>query len=311
MVEVYKTFGEELKATNTFEDGIWVNMTNPNMEEIDLISGRLKIDVDYLKAALDEEERSHIEADNGQILFVVDVPYIEEGANQSYLYETIPLAIIIAKESIITVCLKNNTVIKDFVDRRVKTFYTYKKTRFLLQILYRNAEKYLFYLRQIDKRSSVVEKELHKAMKNQELIELLGLEKSLVYFSTSLKSNEVVLEKLMRLEEIKKYPEDTDLLEDVIVENKQAMEMAKIYSDILSGTMDAFASIISNNQNNVMKLLASVTIVISIPTLISSFYGMNVDVPFENNPYIFYIIAVIAIVISLIAVYIMQRKKLF
>lgn len=310
MVEIYKTFGEELKSTNTFEDGIWVNMTNPTMEEIDHISGRLKIDIDYIKAALDEEERSHIESDNGQILFVVDVPF-KEVDNDASLYGTIPLGIIIAQESVVTVCLKDNVVVRDFAEKRVKSFYTFKKTRFLLQILYKNSEKYLLYLRQIDKSSNVVEKELHKAMKNKELIQLLDLEKSLVYFSTSLKSNEVVLERLMRLDEIKKYPEDTDLLEDVIVENKQAMEMAKIYSDILSGTMDAFASIISNNQNNVMKLLASVTIVMSIPTMIASFYGMNVEVPFENNPYTFFIIVILAIIISVMATFFMQKKDWF
>lgn len=310
MIEIYKTVEDSLKKCDSFEDGIWVNLTSPTSDEVESIAKNLKVDIDYIKAALDEEERSHIETDNGQTLLVVDVPYA--GVDQdSYMYETIPLGIITLKEAIITVCLKDSFVVRDFVQKPMKDFFTYKKTRFILQILYKNAEKYLMYLRQIDKQSSIVEKELHKAMKNQELIQLLGLEKSLVYFSTSLKSNEVVLERLMRLDQIKKYPEDTDLLEDVIVENKQAMEMAKIYSDILSGTMDAFASIISNNQNNVMKFLASVTIVMSIPTMVASFYGMNVEIPFENNPYAFFIIFIVTIVISIIAAFIMQKKKLF
>lgn len=310
MIKFYKTFGEEIKEIKSLEEGVWVNMINPTQDEIDLISGELKIDCDYIKAALDEEERSHIETDNGQTLLVVDVPF-EQIDEQSHMYITIPFGIIVTKDSIVTVCLKDNIIAREFSEKRVKTFYTYKKTRFIFQLLYKNAEKFLLYLRQIDKRSNIVEKELHKAMKNQELIQLLELEKSLVYFSTSLKSNEVVLEKLMRLEDVKKYPEDTDLLEDVIVENKQAMEMCKIYSDILSGTMDAFASIISNNQNNVMKFLASVTIVMSIPTMISSFYGMNVNVPFEGNPYAFTIIFVVSLIISIVAALIMQRKKLF
>jgi len=310
MIEIYKTVGEELTKVDVICNNVWVNLTNPTQQEVEKVSKDLNIDIDYLKAALDEEERSHIESDNGQTLLVVDIPY-SEIEDESYIYQTIPLGIVTVKDAIITVCLKDNLVVRDFAEKKVKTFYTYKKTRFILQLLYKNSEKYLMYLRQIDKRSNIVEKELHKAMKNQELIQLLDLEKSLVYFSTSLKSNEVVLERLMRLEEVKKYPEDTDLLEDVIVENKQAMEMAKIYSDILSGTMDAFASIISNNQNNVMKFLASVTIVMSIPTMIASFYGMNVEIPFENSPNAFVIIFVVTIVVSVVAAVIMQKKKLF
>lgn len=310
MIKIYKTIAEELKELENLEEGIWVNMINPTQQEVDNISNKLRIDIDYIRAALDEEERSRIETDNGQTLLVVDIPYIEVD-DKSSMYVTIPLGIIITKDSIVTVCLKENLIVKDFSEKHVKTFYTYKKTRFILQLLYKNAEKYLLYLRQIDKQSHSIEKELHKAMKNKELIQLLDLEKSLVYFSTSLKSNEVVLEKLMRLEDVKKYPEDTDLLEDVIVENRQAMEMSKIYSDILSGTMDAFASIISNNQNNVMKVLASVTIIMSIPTIISSFYGMNVSVPFDDNPYAFIVILGISLLISILIAIIMQKKKLF
>ena len=166
---------------------------------------------------------------------------------------------------------------KAFVNRRVREFYTFKKTRFVFQILYRNAASYLRYLRIIDRKSDQIEEKLHISQKNSELIELLELEKSLVYFTTSLRSNEVVLEKLLRTERVKKYPEDEDLLEDVIIENKQAIEMANIYSGILSGMMDAFASVISNNLNIVMKFLATVTIVLSIPTMIASFFGMNFD----------------------------------
>lgn len=310
MIQIYKTIGEELKEVENLGEGVWINMINPTQQEVDSVSNRLKIDVDYIRAALDEEERSRIETDNGQTLLVVDIPYIEID-DKSSMYVTIPLGIIITKDSIVTVCLKENLIVRDFSEKHVKTFYTYKKTRFILQLLYKNAEKYLLYLRQIDKQSHSIEKELHKAMKNKELIQLLDLEKSLVYFSTSLKSNEVVLEKLMRLEDVKKYPEDTDLLEDVIVENRQAMEMSKIYSDILSGTMDAFASIISNNQNNVMKVLASVTIIMSIPTIISSLYGMNVKVPFDDNPYAFIVILGVSLLISILIAVIMQKKKLF
>ena len=196
----------------------------------------------------------------------------------------------------------------------MRDFHTFMKTRFILQILYKNASLYLQYLRIIDKKSEVIERKLHQSQKNQELIELLELEKSLVYFTTSLRSNEVVLEKLLRNEKIKKYPEDTELLEDVINENKQAIEMANIYSGILSGTMDAFASVISNNLNIVMKFLATITIVMSIPTMVASFYGMNVNsagMPFADSPYGFVIVLGFAVVLSLIVAWIFSKKDFF
>jgi magnesium transporter len=212
---------------------------------------------------------------------------------------------------IITVCLKENQITRDFVEKKVKGFYTFKKTRFFLQILYKNSIKYLFYLKQIDKLSHLIENKLHKSTKNKELIQLLELEKSLVYFSTSLKANESVLEKMLRTDMIKKYPDDAELLEDTIIENKQAIEMARIYSDILSGTMDAFASVISNNLNIVMKFLASVTIVMAIPTMIASYFGMNVQVPMANSPFAFPVIITISVTLCAAAALFMARKKMF
>lgn len=183
------------------------------------------------------------------------------------IVRTIPLGIIVTRKMIITVCLEDTQVLTRFMEGRVRNFFTYMKTRFILQILYRNATMYLHYLRIIDKKSEQVEEKLHMSTRNQELLELLELEKSLVYFTTSLRSNEVVLEKLLKVESIKQYPEDTDLLEDVIIENKQAIEMANIYSGILSSMMGTFASVISNNLNVVMKVLSVITIVMSIPTI--------------------------------------------
>jgi magnesium transporter len=196
------------------------------------------------------------------------------------------------------------------MSNKVKTFFTQYKTRFVLQILYKNATRYLQFLKHIDKTSTRIEQDLHKSMKNKELIQMLKLEKSLVYFSTALKSNEVVLEKLMKYEHIKNYSEDTELLEDVIIENKQAIEMANIYSNILTGTMDAFASVISNNLNIVMKFLTSVTIVMAIPTMISSFFGMNVDLPLSGK-LSFWIIAAIAFAMCSVTGVILYRKKMF
>ncbi len=310
MVEVFKTIEGRLSRIEKIEEGVWINLTHPSEKEITDVHQLLNIETDFLRAPLDEEERSRIESDNGQTLILVDVPVIDKEGNRS-IYTTIPLGIILIKHVIVTVCLKENTIIRDFVDERVKSFLTQYKTRFVLQILYRNSVRYLQFLRHIEKISNKIEKDLHRSMRNKELIQMLRLEKSLVYFSTSLKSNEVVLEKLMKYEYIKYYPEDTDLLEDVIIENKQAIEMANIYSSTLSGTMDAFASIISNNLNIVMKYLTSVTIIMAIPTMLSGFFGMNVPIPLSNNAYGFWIIVAMTIVICILAILFLNRKNMF
>ena len=310
MVEVFKTIEGRLSRIEKIEEGVWINLTHPSEKEITDVQQLLNIKTDFLRAPLDEEERSRIESDNGQTLILVDVPVIDKEGNRS-IYTTIPLGIILIKHVIVTVCLKENTIIRDFVDERVKSFLTQYKTRFVLQILYRNSVRYLQFLRHIEKISNKIEKDLHRSMRNKELIQMLRLEKSLVYFSTSLKSNEVVLEKLMKYEYIKYYPDDTDLLEDVIIENKQAIEMANIYSSTLSGTMDAFASIISNNLNIVMKYLTSVTIIMAIPTMLSGFFGMNVPIPLSNNAYGFWIIVAMTIVICILAILFLNRKNMF
>lgn len=310
MIEIFKTIDERLITLDSFEEGSWINLVNPTEEEVAHVSSNLNLDSDYIKAALDEEESSRIETDEGCTLIIVDIP-IAEGNGNSSKFITIPLGIIMIEGYIITVCLKENQITKEFIEKKVKSFFTFKKTRFFLQILYRNSVKYLFYLKQIDKLSHIIESKLHKSTKNKELIQLLELEKSLVYFSTSLKANELVLEKMLRTDIIKKYPDDAELLEDTIIENKQAIEMARIYSDILSGTMDAFASVISNNLNIVMKFLASVTIVMAIPTMIASYFGMNVQVPMANTSYAFPVIITISATLCAAAALFMARKKMF
>ncbi len=311
MIQIFKTINEELIQISNCEDGAWINLINPTEEEVNTVCETLKVECDFIKAALDEEERARIDYEKGQILIIVDIPIIDrDGGNN--VYNTIPLGIVLCKETIITVCLKEDTLIKDFANGKVKYFYTYFKNRFILQILQKNSMQYLQYLRHIDKLSNKIEQDLHRSMKNKELIQLLKLEKSLVYFSTSLKSNELVLEKMLKSEYIKKYPEDDDLLEDVITENKQAIEMANIYSSILSGTMDAFASVISNNVNFVMKFLTSVTIVMAIPTMIASFFGMNVkDIPFSESSHAFYTVILISVLFSAVSVYYLARKRMF
>ena len=313
MIRIFKTEDGAMHEKEEMQPGCWIALTNPTASEIIDIADAYQIDPDHLKAPLDEEERSRIEVEDDYTLVLVDIPSIEERSGKDW-FVTIPLAIIMTNDVLITVCLEETPVLTSFMDGRVRDFHTFMKTRFILQILYKNATQYLQYLRIIDKKSEVIERKLHQSQKNEELIELLELEKSLVYFTTSLRSNEVVLEKLLRTEKIKKYPEDTDLLEDVIVENKQAIEMAGIYSGILSGTMDAFASVISNNLNIVMKFLATVTIVMSIPTMVASFYGMNVNsrgMPFANHPYGFVIVLGFALALALLVAYIFNKKDLF
>ena len=313
MVKIFKTAESGVLQIENFEPGCWVAMTNPTAEELHEVATRYDIDASDMRAPLDEEERSRIDVEDNYTLILVDIPTIEE-RNEKDWYGTIPLSIVLCNDTIITVCLEETPILTAFMDGRVRNFYTHMKTRFIFQILYRNATLYLNYLRIIDRRSDSIEQKLHEATRNKELIELLELEKSLVFFTTSLKANEIVLEKLLKFSAIKKYPEDEDLIEDVIVENKQAIEMANIYSGILNGTMDTFASVISNNQNSVMKFLTTITIVLSIPTMIASFYGMNVksfSMPFADSEWGFPIVIGISLIISLIIAFIFRKKDLF
>ena len=313
MIQIFKTEEGVIHQTDERLPGSWIALTNPTATEILEIADAYQIDSDHLRAPLDEEERSRIEVEDSYTLLVVDIPSIEERGGKDW-YVTIPLGIIMTEDVIITTCLEENPVISAFMDGRVRDFHTFMKTRFILQILYKNASLYLQYLRVIDKKSEVIERKLHQSQRNQELLELQELEKSLLYFTTSIRSNEVVLEKLLKSERIKKYPEDEDLLEDVIIENKQAIEMSNIYSGVLSGTMDVFASVISNNLNISMKFLATITIVLSIPTMVASFYGMNVNLkglPFADSPYGFVIVLGFAALLSLLVAWIFWKKDLF
>ena len=311
MIKIFRTIEGSIHQVNEASEGCWIALVNPTATEILDIAKEYNIEQDDLRAPLDEEERSRIEVEDNYTMILVDIPTIEE-RNDKEWYVTIPLSIIITEDIIFTVCLEDTPVLSAFMDGRVRNFYTYKKTRFILQILYKNATMYLHYLRIIDKKSEVVERKLHGSTRNQELIELLELEKSIVYFTTSLRANEVVLEKLLKTESIQRFPEDEDLLEDVIIENKQAIEMANIYSGILSGMMDAFASVISNNLNIVMKFLATVTIVMAIPTMIFSAYGMNLNwLPFAQSQWGFFAVIGLSLLISMIVAIIFSKKDLF
>ena len=310
MRRIFKTVDDQMIELNTLEKGSWVHLQNPTKEEIDGLNTRFALEPSYLRAVLDEEESARIERSGNQTLIVVDVPYVEV-VGESYSYSTFPIGIVLVDDVIITITTKDTPIFTDFIEERIRDFWTFKRTRFILQLLHRNSARFLSFLKQIDKASMFVQDKLQSSMRNKELMQMMELEKSLVYFSTSLRGNELVLEKMMRLEMLNQYPEDTNLLEDVIIENKQAIEMCAIYRDIMNGAMDAFASIISNNQNTVMKLLTSITIIISIPTLIASIWGMNIDLPLTNNPNAFTILIGTAVILSAICAMIMWKKRMF
>ncbi len=294
-----------------YKRGNWINMIAPSDEEIQTVCENLKIQEDFIRYALDPEERARIdyEEDDGTTLILADVPIIESDEDQKE-YSTIPVGFIIVRdEYFITVSLMENEVIRRMNPMINRSVATYKKSRLVLQCLYVNSEIYLNLLKTINRETEVAEKELRQTRKNKSLLRLLSLEKSLVYFTTSLKANEVVMERMNRGKVIKLYEEDEDLLEDVLIENKQAMEMSKIYSDILSGVMDAYSSIISNNLNGVMKILTAITIIISVPTMISSFWGMNVRVPMQDNPWGFAIILIASILIGVIVTIVLKKKN--
>ncbi len=312
MLEIFKSNeANVLERVDSISKGCWINLYAPTEPEINLVANDAQISVDLMKDALDDEERPRIERDEGQVYIIVDYPYITHDDSGSPTYETIPIGIVLADECIITISLKDSPILDDFRKNRLKEFYTYKKTRFALQILFVISSYYLRYLKQINKKTNEIEREVHQSLKNKELYAFLALEKSLVYFTTSLKSNKVVLDKLLRFNYIKMYEEDKDLLEDVIIEKTQAIEMAETYRSILSGMMNAFASIISNNLNIVMKFLTSITIILSFPTMVASFYGMNVDIPFQRAPHSFVVPLLISAFLTSLTAFIFWKKKYF
>lgn len=314
LLKIYNTNMEtnKVEEIKEFRKGAWINLVNPSETEIRKVCENINIQEDFIRDALDYEEKARIdkEEDDDTTLFIVDVPVIEKN-EENDIYTTMPLGMIVVRDDFfITVSLKKNKIIEDFEKKKIRNFQTYKKTRFIFQILYLNSSYFLSYLKQINKETEIAEYILKNSMKNKELLKLLSLEKGLVYFATSLKSNEIVMEKTMRGKIIKLYDDDEDILEDAITENRQAIEMAQIYSNILNGTMDAYASIISNNLNGVMKFLTSITIVLAVPTMISSFWGMNVNLPFQNSSYGFVAMILIAVTLTLGVTWWLKRKDM-
>lgn len=275
------TGGGAMRQIDGFEKNCWVDMINPDDVECDRISALTGVPEDMIKAALDDNERARTEFDDGCSMFVVDCPLIEESEGGDS-YTTLPLALIYNERCVITVCLKGNTVLKDFITGR-ETVFTEKPLHFVLSFMLGNAKRFLYCLKQIDRKTRRIQGEMSRTMRNSEIIQLLDLQNSLVYFSTSLNSNSRVHEKLYKVEGAAAREELLDLYEDAIIEAKQAIETCNIYKNILSVTMDAYGSVISNNANDTMRKLTIITIILAIPTMIAGFWGMNMTVPFQTQ----------------------------
>ena len=308
----YRTDDQVIHEEEKLSDGVWVQMINPTHDECEEIAEKLMVDIDDVKAALDVEESSRIELQDGYTLILVDIPAIEIRHDQR-TYTTIPLGIILTQDIIVTVCTEDTPVLQNFVRSRVKEFSTKKKLRFVYQILYRTAAIYQANLRIIDKRRTEIEERVGSDTDDSDLINLHELESTLVYFATSLRANGVVLDRLTRYKRLEQYPDDRELLDDVIVEIRQAIEMTSIYRDDIKGTRELFSSILDNRLNNAMKYLTSITLLMAVPTVISGLYGMNVQsdgMPFANTTAGFAIVLGLTLALCVFAAWVLHKKHM-
>lgn len=319
MIEIfYSTEDQKLNSIDVekfFESkepippGLWFNLINPTDKEVEQVMMKTGVEENFIKAALDDEESSRIEKEDDTFFAIINTPVLSEEEGY-YAYNIMPLGVIIKDDFIMTISLEDTTILSSFATGMVSSFYTFKKTRFLFQILYTVSTKFLVFLKQIDKATQRIKKELKKATKNKAVLQLLDLSNSLVYFSTALTGNDTIITKLVQSSHyLKKYEEDQDLVEDVSIENEQALTMCNIYRDILSGTLDGFASIIGNNQNLVMKRLTIITLFLEIPALIGTFFGMNTKIPWGNDKNGFLWIFLVSVLINAIVGLVMFWKN--
>ncbi len=309
MITIWKQSETTLEKLEKSTKGCWVNVVNPTPEEIQRLQQEYLIPPDVVLDILDMDEQSRIERDDNWFLIIMRLPLHQPDLEVPFI--TMPLGIILLDDIILTISLHENEVVKDFIQNRVRNFVLGKKTSFVLHLFMRSATYFLRHLKEINRKTNAIEKELQRSIKNNELVQLLSIEKSLTFFTTSLTGNELVMEKLQKLAMFTITESDVDLLEDCLTENKQAIAMANIYSNILSGMMDAFASVISNNLNVVMKRLTIISLIIMIPTLIASLYGMNVNLPFNDSPFAFIGIVGVSLVSSLVSGFIFWKKRLY
>ena len=317
MLKIYKTenIGKllKLKKSKTISKA-WFNLINPSAEEIRQVSALLKVDSDILRNSLDADERSRVELDEGIFSTIVNLPLLDEDGN----FDTLPCGLVFSGDNFLTICSRDNRILSSFNKNTAKTFDTRERTKFMLSILYKITQFFLRYLAIINRKTEHIEEALKKTTHNEELFQLMEIQKSLVYFTTALRDNQLVLEKILRMTKSpasSKYlgftEDDTDLLEDVIVENKQAIEMVDMHRSILEGMMDGFASIINNNLNQIMKFLAAITIVLSIPTMLGTFWGMNVAVPFADMTHGFGAVISLSLLGTLIVILFFKKKGMF
>ncbi len=312
MLAIYETVNRRLTRADEIEEGTWICLTAPSQEEIREVAATLDIEPADVQAALDPEESARISLEDGYTVIIVDIPLKVDGAAEG-VYTTIPLGILLTQTTITTVCSVDTPVLSDFASCRVRGFSTKKNMRFVYQILYRAATMYQQELRLIDRRRQEIEKNLTGTLRDSDLMELHGLESTLVYFATSLRANSTVLDRLTRYKRLEQYPDDMELLDDVIVEIRQAIEMTSIYRDDIKGTRELFSSILDNRLNNAMKYLTSVTLLMAVPTVISGLYGMNVDIdgmPFSGSDYGFVIVCLLTLAICGIAAWVLHKKHM-
>jgi magnesium transporter len=310
MVQYFKVQEQRFVPAMALNEAFWIHMDNPGTEEIKQLIERFNLEEDYITDLQDADENSRMEYDEGAVLIILRVPLYYRHKSSTIPFATAPLGIIAVQDKLITVSFFKTEVLTQYLEGKHKPFNITQQS-FLLQIAFRTSTYYLKFLKEIIRRSNNIETELYQSMRNKEIIRLLRLEKSLVYFSTSLQSNEIILERMQRSRWLNQDPDAEDMVEDVIIENRQAIEMTNVHSSILSNIMDAFASIISNNLNMRMKFLTSVSIILMLPTLVASIWGMNVALPLQHNKYAFLILMGISAVAAILVVLYFIHKNLF
>lgn len=309
MIKIFKTFGGYVEI-NEPQKGCWINITNPALDEIQKLTVDFGLPNELFNDILDQDERSRIEFEDNWTLIILRIPI--EVENNGVPFNTIPLGIVITENYTLTWCLQENEVLPIGQPSQLREQYRQisDSINFVLRLFIRSGNLYLRYLKQINQMTALIEQDLEKSIKNKELNKLLKMEKCLVYFITSIKANEIILAKLRNSKKITTELNE-DLLDDAIIENKQALEMAQIYSDIQSGMMDAFASVISNNLNVVMKQLTIISIVLMIPTLIASIFGMNIPNGLENSKWGMIIIIIASLILSCIGAIVFRKRQWF
>lgn len=312
MIQYFKNVNHQVVEINKAENGAWVNVSPPlKQEEFTELSTTLDIPLDFLADSLDIDERSRFEEKDNVKLLVIKTPTENNSFNESdAFYITIPICIIITHNQIVTVNSFENAAMKKFLST-FQNRHPDKKNMMVLKILEKVVQNYMEYLKEINHRRNILEQKLYDANRNEHLLQLMRIQKSLTYFVTALRSNELVMLKLERTNFLGLNEEEKELLNDLVVDNSQALEMANIYSNILSSTLDAFASIIANNQNEVLKRLSVITIVLSFPVLVASIYGMNVPIPYHDSPFAFYLPVGLSLVISLVIGWFFLKRKVF